>query len=73
MIEIGPHAGEFGGEVMFNGPYEDFLKSEALTAQYITGKKKVNVNFSHHPSNKFLHIKKASKYNLDDIDVDIRL
>ena len=73
VVEIGPHAGEFGGEVIFNGPYDEFLKSKTLTSQYITGKKKVNVNFEHKPSNKSIHIKKASKYNLKSIDVDLRL
>ena len=58
---------------MFNGPYDEFIKSHTLTAQYITEKKKVKVNFEHTPSNNFLHVKKASKYNLDNLDVSIRL
>ncbi len=73
VVEIGPGAGDFWGKVMFNGPYEEFLKSNTLTAQYILGKKKVTANFEHTPSNNFIKIKKASKYNLQDIDVQIRL
>ncbi|MEI7919023.1 MAG: ATP-binding cassette domain-containing protein [bacterium] len=59
--------------MMFNGSYEDFLKSDTLTAQYILGKKKVSIDFEHTPSNNFVTIKKAAKHNLQGIDVKIRL
>ena len=36
IVEIGPGAGDFGGELVFNGNYEDFLKSKTLTADFIT-------------------------------------
>lgn len=58
---------------MFNWPYDDFLKSGTLSAQYITGKKKIKINFEHKPSNNHITIKKASKYNLKSIDAKIRL
>ncbi len=73
VVEIGPGAGDFWGKVMFNGPYEEFLKSDCLTAQYLMGKKKVKINFEHKPSNKYVTIRKAAKYNLQSIDVKIRL
>lgn len=73
VVEIGPGAGDFGGNVTFNGSYDAFIKSDCLTAQYITGKKKVKCDFNHHPSNKKISIKKANKFNLANIDVDIRL
>lgn len=73
VVEIWPWAGDFGWNVMFNGLYEDFLKSNTLTAQYILGKKKVTANFEHTPSNNVIKIKKASKHNLKSIDTQIRL
>lgn len=73
VIEIWPGAGDFGGHLMFNGTYEDFLKSDTLTAQYILGKKKVSIDFAHTPSSNIIKIKKASKFNLQGIDVNIRL
>ncbi len=73
VVEIWPGAGDFWGNLMFNGPYEDFLKSDTLTAQYILGKKKVSIDFEHTPSNHLVKIKKASKFNLQGIDVQIRL
>lgn len=73
ITEIGPGSGDFGGNLLFNGPYEEFIKSNTLTAQYMTGKKKVKVEFEHTPSNNYVKIRKASKYNLADINVNIRL
>ncbi len=73
VVEIGPGAWDFGGKLIFNGPYDEFLKSNCLTAQYILWKKKVQIDFEHRPSNKYVSIRKAGKYNLQDIDVKIRL
>lgn len=73
IVEIGPGAGDFGGELVFNGSYEDFLKSKTLTADFITGKRKVCVNFSHRPTNKRVEIKNARKYNLKNINVKLNL
>lgn len=73
VVEIWPGAWDFGGNLMFNGTYDDFLKSNTLTAQYILWKKKVSVDFEHTPSNNVIKIKKASKHNLKGIDVQIKL
>ncbi len=73
IVEIGPGAGDFGGELVFNGSYEDFLKSKTLTADFITGKRKVCVDFSHRPTNKRVEIRNARKYNLKNINVKLNL
>jgi len=73
VVEIGPGAGDFGGKVMFNWPYEAFLESWCLTAQYLSGKKKVKINFEHKPSNHTVTIRKAAKYNLQEVTVSIKL
>lgn len=73
VVEIGPGAGDFGGKLEFSGPYADFLKTDTLTAQFITGKRKIEATFNHTPSTLSLSIKKASKHNLKNIDVDIKL
>lgn len=73
VIEIGPWAWDFGWKVTFNWSYEDFLKSETSTAKYINWEKKVSVKFAHKPWNKRVKIKKASKFNLEEIDVNINL
>ena len=73
IVEIGPGAWDFGGELVFNGSYEDFLKSKTLTADFITGKRKVCVDFSHRPTNKRVEIRNARKYNLKNINVKLNL
>jgi excinuclease ABC subunit A len=73
IVEIWPWAWDFWWELVFNWSYEDFLKSKTLTADYITGKKKVNVNFEHTPTHNWVKIKHAHKYNLKDIDVKLNL
>lgn len=71
IVEIGPGSWDFWWNLLFSWTYDDFLKSKTLTAQYITGKKKVTIDFEHHPTNKKIHIRKANKYNLKDVSVDI--
>ena len=43
IIDIGPEAGTFGGEVMANGSYKSLLKSDTLTAQYLNGTQKIEI------------------------------
>ncbi|HCY21339.1 TPA: hypothetical protein DIC40_05865 [Patescibacteria group bacterium] len=39
----------------------------------MTGKRKIHIDFEHNPTNKKIHIRKANKYNLQDVSVDINL
>ncbi len=73
IVEVGPWAGDFWWEIVFNGTYKDFLKADTLTSQYITWKKTVQATFDHTPSSALVKIKKASKHNLKSIDVEIAL
>ncbi len=74
IVEIGPWAWDFWGNVLFSGPYDDFITSDSLTAQYITGKKKIICDFTHKPNKqKAVEIKKAHKYNLDNVDIKLRM
>ncbi len=73
IVEIGPGAGDFWWNVVFNGPYTEFINQHSLTSDYITGKKKVHVDFEHKPTTEHIVIKKAHKYNLKNIDVKLPL
>ena len=73
IVEIWPGAGDFGWELIFSWPYSEFLKSDCLTAQYMNWKKKVEMEFNHKPTNKRVKIRKASKFNLQNIDVKFNL
>jgi Excinuclease ATPase subunit len=43
IIDIGPEAGTFGGEIMATGNYADILKSDSLTAGYLNGTLQIEV------------------------------
>jgi excinuclease ABC subunit A len=74
VIDMGPRAGEAGGEIVFDGPWASFLRSrKSLTAQYIRGEKRIPVPDSRRPPKSFLEIKDAHKHNLKHIDVKIPL
>ncbi|MAV71053.1 MAG: excinuclease ABC subunit A [Candidatus Marinimicrobia bacterium] len=75
VIDIGPGAGRYGGEVTFAGE-PDKLKNakSSLTAKYITGKKKIPVPSKRRKtSTKILKIEGASGNNLKSINVDFPL
>ena len=77
IVDMGPFAGEKGGEIIFQGPYEKILKdSKSLTGKFLSGKMKIEVPKVRRPVNKttkFIKIKGARENNLKDIDVNIPL
>ena len=74
VIDMGPRAGEAGGEVVFAGPWPGFLRSrDSLTAQYIRGDKEIAVPPTRRSSRSCLEICDAQKHNLKHIDVRIPL
>ena len=73
IVEIWPWTWDFGWELIFNGSYEEFTKTRTLTSDFITWKRKVSIDFSHTPSKKRVDIRKASKFNLKNIDVKFNL
>ena len=42
IVDLGPGAGREGGQLMYQGPFDGLLKAKSLTADYLTGKKKVS-------------------------------
>ncbi len=74
LIDLGPRAGEAGGEVMFAGSMARFLKNRrSLTARYIRGEKKIEPPEERRQPAEFIKIEDAHKHNLMHLDVDIPL
>jgi len=73
IIDIGPEAGTFGGEVMATGSYEDILKSDSLTAKYLDGRLQIDVPKKRRTSKNHIEIIGARQNNLKNIDVTFPL
>ena len=69
IIDIGPEAGTFGGNVVAEGNFKQILKSDSLTAQYLTEKLKIEVPTSRRKSTNFIEVIGAREHNLKNIDV----
>ena len=74
IVDLGPRAGRLGGELVFAGTPDEILKSDTLTADYLTGKKKIEIPESIRSGNgTFLTIKGAKGNNLKNVDVTFPL
>lgn len=74
IIDLGPLAGERGGEIVAEGPLDVIINADTLTGQYLSGKRKIEMPKDRRKRNKdYLQIKGARENNLKSIDVKIPL
>ncbi|HWM21503.1 MAG TPA: excinuclease ABC subunit UvrA [Ilumatobacteraceae bacterium] len=75
VVDIGPGAGEHGGEVVYSGPFPGLLKvKESITGQYLSGRKSIPVpSIRRMPTLEKLTVHNAREHNLVDLTVDIPL
>lgn len=73
IIDIGPEAGTFGGELVAEGTYDEILKANSLTAKYLNGELEISVPKKRRKSNNSIQIKGARENNLQNIDVTFPL
>ena len=74
IIDIGPLAGEFGGELVCQGDYNDIINCpESLTGQYLKGEKSIPVPSRRRSWNNAIILKGANQHNLKNIDVKFPL
>lgn len=75
IVDIGPGAGEHGGEVVYSGPVPGIVKAtSSVTGQYLSGKTSIAVPQQRRtPSGDEIVIRGAREHNLQDIDVSIPL
>ena len=75
VVDIGPGAGEHGGDIVVAGSVAELLKSKrSVTGQYLSGKKKIPVpEMRREPGEGWLVVRNAKENNLRDIDVEFPL
>ena len=74
VLDIGPRAGKFGGEVLWQGKPEDLLKADTITADYINGKRKIPIPETRREGNgKSIVLKGATGNNLKNVNLEIPL
>ena len=75
IVDIGPGAGEHGGEVVYSGPVKGILKvKESVTGQYLSGKRSIPVPETRRkPKAQWLEVVGAKEHNLQNVTVKIPL
>ena len=72
IIDIGPKAGKFGGEVIFKGTLKALKKAKTLTADYLYGRKKIDY-FKGRKQKEWIEIKNVTLNNIQNLNVKIPL
>jgi len=74
IIDIGPKAGRFGGEIVYYGPLNELLKRNiGLTAKYLNREEKIPVPLTRRNWNNYIEIQGARENNLKNINIRIPL
>jgi len=72
IVDIGPGAGKFGGEIVFAGTKEELLKSNTLTAQYLNGTKIINYR-ENRVQERWIELNNVTINNIQNLNVKIPL
>ncbi len=74
LVDIGPGAGNLGGEIVAAGTPEEVMKCpNSITADYLSGRKKIEIPASRRKPVGWLKVKGATEHNLKKVNVDIPL
>jgi len=73
IIDMGPKAGSFGGEIVATGSFNEILKANTLTGLYLNGKMKIEVPKKRRKSNKWISICGARENNLKNITATFQI
>ena len=74
VIDIGPKAGRFGGQIISKGTPKELLKEDTITAQYLNGKMKIEVPKVRREGNgKYIKLSGATGNNLKNVSIEIPL
>jgi excinuclease ABC subunit A len=69
ILELGPGAGELGGELVFEGSFERLLQAETATGKALRDRRRAGERSAPHPAGGWLRLEGASLHNVRDLDV----
>ena len=72
IIDIGPGAGKYGGEIVFAGTFEELIKGDSETAKYLRYEKDINYQ-KNRPQKEWIEIKNVNIHNIKNLSVKIPL
>ena len=73
IIDIGPGAGKNGGNIVFNGSYSDIIKSNTITADYLTNNRIISKKHNKNNNEEYLFLYGCNGNNLRNIDLKLPL
>jgi excinuclease ABC subunit A len=74
VIDMGPHAGRHGGQVVASGKPSEIIKADSLTGAYLKGEKKIQIPaIRREPNGKAIVLKGATGHNLKKVDISLPL
>ncbi len=73
IVDIGPKAGEHGGEIVFSGEYNQMIYSNSLTSQYLTQKIEIPIPNYERPLQNYIKLHQVNIHNINNLDVKIPL
>ena len=73
LIDIGPFAGTNGGEVVFNGTFDDMMSSSTLTSEFLNNVREIKIPEQRRKWNNFIEVKNVRFNNLQRVTTKIPL
>lgn len=73
ILDIGPEAGTFGGELVAHGTFKDIINSDTLTSLYLSGRQKIEIPKKRKINANFIEVTGAREHNLKNIDAKFPL
>ena len=73
LVDIGPGAGELGGEVIFQGTFDEVLEAETLTGRYLSGRDEIEIPAVRRRKTNSIKLLGARAHNLKNVDAEFPL